>query len=191
MIGEELKCNHCKKVLCDPVSLNCCGENVCKQHIDELSSSKNKECMLCGKDLPNQEFHINKCLKNIIEREKNQDCIKQLNEPKEGIFLNDPNKLVVNEFVELNNRVELDRENAIREINHLADEIRNKLDFYECKSKKNPQSNLDHHYYLVNNFEKKNLTKILVWISTKIYERTTLIQNLKIFWSCFKADFKI
>ena len=67
-IKEELACNHCKQTLSDPVSLNCCGSNVCKKHIDEsVIGSTNKFCWLCGKSLPNHQFQVNKPLKSLIE----------------------------------------------------------------------------------------------------------------------------
>ena len=69
-IKEKLACSHCKKFLSDPVSLNCCGSNVCKRHIDELViGSTNKFCWLCGKSLPNHQFQVNEHLKSLIEIE--------------------------------------------------------------------------------------------------------------------------
>ena len=37
-IIEELTCKHCHEIYDEPVTLNCCGDNVCKKHIDELLS---------------------------------------------------------------------------------------------------------------------------------------------------------
>ena len=34
-IKDEFTCKHCNETFKDPVSLICCGENVCKKHIDE------------------------------------------------------------------------------------------------------------------------------------------------------------
>jgi hypothetical protein len=38
-IKEELTCKYCNEVYKNPITLNCCGENICKQHVEELTSN--------------------------------------------------------------------------------------------------------------------------------------------------------
>jgi hypothetical protein len=71
-IKDTLTCNYCNEIYKCPVSLNCCGENLCKRHIDELISndSSNKlVCPFCNHENVNQNFNVNKLIQNLIENE--------------------------------------------------------------------------------------------------------------------------
>ena len=157
-IKDDFKCSHCNQTFNDPISLNCCGENVCKKHIDELlPQTTNVSCMLCGKALPKQEFHINKVLKNLIDRELHNLTIDQKYEDVLEHFKRkinqienmhvDPENAIDAKISELKRQVDLDRENAKLKIDQAADEIFNELDLYEtelkagCHSKGNSQYN--------------------------------------------------
>ena len=65
-ITEILRCKYCNEIYNDPVTLNCCGGNICKKHIDELLS-QSSACPLCNSDIPNQNSKINKTLKDLVD----------------------------------------------------------------------------------------------------------------------------
>jgi hypothetical protein len=145
-IKDDFTCKHCKETFNDPVSLICCGENVCKKHIDDLLlQTTNVLCMFCDKPLPKQEFHINKVLKNLIDRElhnltidrKYQDVLEQLKKKinqMENMHV-DPKNAIYTKISELKRQVDLDRETAKLKIDQAAIEIINKLDSYEAELK--------------------------------------------------------
>ena len=58
---EKLTCKFCSKIYKDPIMLICCGESICKHHIEDLisSGSSNKfPCPLCNEENTNQNFEI-------------------------------------------------------------------------------------------------------------------------------------
>ena len=156
-IQEDLTCKYCNCIYSDPVSLICCGENVCKEHIDEIfskpSTSDSLKCPLCDLDLPNQKFQINKSLKNLIEREihklkidpESEKFIAKLKEKIHNIesINNDPENLIHEKISELKRQVDLDRE----KINVFADSLIKKLDSYEIEFKKECKSSTNLEYY--------------------------------------------
>ena len=167
-IKDDFTCKHCNETFKDPVSLFCCGENVCKKHIDELLLQKeNVSCMFCDKALPKQEFHINKVLKNLIDRElhnltidqKYEDVLEQLKKKISQIenMHDDPENAIYTKISELKRQVDLDRENAKLKIDQAADEIINKLDSYETELKAECHSISDSEYNasLVANMKNK------------------------------------
>jgi len=153
-IKEDFTCKHCNETFVDPVFLNCCGENICKKHIDESSAF---ECPLCQSNIQNQKIQINKVLKNLMEREilnlkidpKYETIIKTLNDKIKQIEIlhNDPENFIYNKFNELKRLVDLDRENAKVEIDKEADEIIQKLDSYEKEFKRECKSVVNLEYY--------------------------------------------
>ena len=156
-IKEDFRCKYCYETFNDPVSLFCCGENVCKKHIDELLlQTENISCMFCDKALPKQEFHINKVLKNLIDRElpnltidqKYEDVLEQLKEKIDQIenMHDDPENVIYTKISELKRQVDLDRENAKLKIDQAADEIIKKLDSYETELKAECHSISDSEY---------------------------------------------
>ena len=160
-IQEDLTCKYCNCIYTDPVSLICCGENVCKKHIDEIFSKKSTQslkCPLCNSDLPNQTFQINKSLKNLLEREihkfkidpESENLIIKFKQTIQNIesINNDPENLIHEKISELKRQVDLDRE----KINVLADSVIKKLDSYENELKKDckTSSNLDYYGQLVD-----------------------------------------
>ena len=167
-IKEDFRCKYCNETFNDPVSLFCCGENVCKKHIDELLlQTENISCMFCDKALPKQEFHINKVLKNLIDRElhnltidqKYEDVLEQLKKKINQIenMHVDPKNAIYNKICELKRQVDLDRENTKLIIDQAADVIINKLDSYETELKAECHSISDSEYNvnLVANMKNK------------------------------------
>ena len=154
-INEDFTCKHCKDTFVDPVFLNCCGENVCKKHIDKSSAFK---CPFdCGSNIEIKNIQINKVLKNLMEREihkfkidpKYEAIIKNLSHKIKQIEIlhSDPELFIYNNFNELKRLVDLDRENAKVEIDKIADEIIQKLDSNEKELKSECKSTGDFEYY--------------------------------------------
>lgn len=152
-IRDEFTCKYCNEIFDDPVSLNCCGENVCKAHIDHLFAQETKNgfsCPLCSLEMPRQKFQINKVLNNLLKREIDQVNINPAYEKiytrfreKISIIENmqtDPENTIYNKLSELKMQIDSDRESTKSEIDKLADEMIQKIDSYhkefkdECKS---------------------------------------------------------
>ena len=173
-IIEELTCKQCRQIYDEPVTLNCCGENVCKKHIEQLLLVHNTfACPICDADNKNQSTTTNKTLKNLIERElqnlkidPNYEYVftnfKEKVKNIENIH-NDPEHKIKEKIGELKRQVQLDKEEAISEINKLAETILTRLNSLEadfikdCKSK----DILDYYSQLIkrmitelNDFEK-------------------------------------
>ena len=71
-IKKKLECKHCYQVYKDPITLLCCGNNICKQHIEESisNSSSNKfTCPYCNQENTNQTFKVNTLIQELIENE--------------------------------------------------------------------------------------------------------------------------
>jgi hypothetical protein len=154
-IKDDFTCKHCNETFKEPVSLICCGENVCKTHIEQLHT-ENLSCIFCGEALPRKEFHINKVLKNLIDRElhnltidqKYEDVLGQLKMKISQIenMHDDPENAIYTKIYELKRQVDLDRENAKLKIDKSADEIINKLDLYRTDLKAGCKSISDSEY---------------------------------------------
>ena len=196
-IKEDLTCKYCNEIYTDPVSLICCGENVCKKHIDKIFSkqaTRSLKCPLCDFDLPNQKFQINKSLKSLLEREIHKlkidpESEKLMSKFKESIqnivsINNDPENLIHEKISELKRQVDLDRE----KINLLADSLIKKLDSYENEFKNDckTSSNLEFYGQLVdkmktqlNEYEKyfKSLNNTAEDIKNKNKEVEDAISN--------------
>ena len=43
-IKEDLTCKYCREIYKNPITLICCGDNICKQHIEELISISKWPC---------------------------------------------------------------------------------------------------------------------------------------------------
>ena len=153
-IKEELTCKHCNETYTQPIILNCCGENICKQHIDELVKSSTKfTCPLCSLENENKSFITNKFIQKMVENElhkfeidpKYKQTLASLRAEIENLekVLNEPEYFIFNEINELKRQVDLDREKLKSEIDELADDLIQKLESYEKKFKAEYKSVLD------------------------------------------------
>ena len=140
-LDKDLTCTICHKTFENPVLLTCCEENVCKEHIDALESSKIQRCPLCSESLPKQQLPINKVLKNLIDDRKIQnfsidseykDVLKSLKQKIKTIegMCNDPEGFINERFLELRNQVDLDRETIKLEVDNLAEGLIKSLNTY-------------------------------------------------------------
>ena len=145
---EELKCKYCHEIYTNPIALNCCGETICKPHIDEIFSNKstNKcKCPLCDQEIKNQSFSVNKLVQKMLTTELHKlevdskykqtlDNLKTEIQKLETI-LKDPETKIYEEISELKRKVDLDREQLKIEIDNQANDLIQQLDSYEHKFK--------------------------------------------------------
>ena len=143
-IKENLTCRYCADIFYHPITLICCGENICKHHIDELmreSSSNKFNCPFCSQENANQNFHCVKLIQNLIDMElhkfkldpKYKTALHNLNKEIERleVILKDPEMIIFEEISELKRQVDLDRESIKMEIDTQADELIQQLESYE------------------------------------------------------------
>jgi hypothetical protein len=158
-IKDDLTCKYCNELYNQPITLNCCGKNICKKHIDELVSNNSSSqfmCPLCNQNNSNQNFHINELLVKLITRElhefkldsKYEISFKNLKKEIENleIILKDPENLIYEEIRQLKFHVDLDREKLKLRIDQSADDIIQKLETYE-KTFKNQSKKIDLENY--------------------------------------------
>ena len=67
-IKEEFTCKICKQIYTDPITLNCCGENICKKHIEKIMSRDKFTCLLCQEENFNQKLNVNKFVEKLISK---------------------------------------------------------------------------------------------------------------------------
>jgi hypothetical protein len=70
-IKEKLTCVYCNEISKNPITLNCCGDSICKHHIEELvaNSSSNKfMCPLCNEENAAQHLKVNKLVQSLLEK---------------------------------------------------------------------------------------------------------------------------
>ena len=155
-IQEKLTCRYCHAIFNHPITLICCGENICKQHIDELikeSSSNKFMCPFCSQENANQNFHCVKLIQNLIDMElhkfkmdpKYKTALHNLNKEIERleVILKDPESIIFEEISELKRQVDLDRESLKMEIDYQADGLIQELESYEKIFKTKYQNNVD------------------------------------------------
>lgn len=147
-IKEKLTCKYCNQLYKEPITLTCCGDNLCKQHIAELisnSSSSEFWCPLCNEQNSNKNFKVSKIIQELIEIEAHNFEL----DPKYERILNglkteignlenishDPENYIYDEINELKRQVDLDRERLKTGIDDLADGLIQKLESYQIKFK--------------------------------------------------------
>jgi hypothetical protein len=167
---EELTCKYCHEIYTNPIALNCCGETICKPHIDEIFSNKstNKcKCPLCDQEIKNQSFSVNKLVQKMLTTELHKlevdskykqtlDNLKTEIQKLETI-LKDPETKIYEEISELKRKVDLDREQLKIEIDNQANDLIQQLDSYEHKFKTEYKSHtcFEHFDDLVESSKKQ------------------------------------
>ena len=71
-IKEKLTCKYCHQVYKEPVTLVCCGDSLCKQHIIELLAIDDTNtflCPFCNEKNVNQNFPVSKTIKDLLDIE--------------------------------------------------------------------------------------------------------------------------
>ena len=187
-IKEELTCNYCNEVYTNPLTLNCCGENICKQHVEELTlnnTSKTFTCPLCNEENENQKLNVNKCIQKMLENQlhnfqvdsKYKETLANLRiqVKKLEAVLNEPEYYIFNEINELKRQIDLDRDKLKIKIDELADGLIQQLESYEARFKTEYKENVNlEHYYALVEASKKLLAeheKCLSSFSAKAQDR--------------------
>ena len=159
-IKKKLECQHCYQVYKDPIFLLCCGNNICKQHIEEFiskSSSNKFSCPLCNQENSNQTFKVNTLIQELIENElhefklnpKYEKTLKNLAVEIKNLesLLKEPQSYIYEEINELKRQVDLNREELKGEIDELADGLIKQLESFEAKFKSECKEKVDLEYY--------------------------------------------
>lgn len=153
---EKFTCKYCSEVYKEPVSLNCCGENICKKHIKDLISTSlsNKfTCPMCNEENSNQKLNVNKLIQDLLRNDLHKFEIDSkykstLNNFETEIrnleaILNEPENYIYEEISDLKRQVDLDRERLKGQIDNLADNLIQNLELYEKKFKIEIKSKVD------------------------------------------------
>ena len=187
-IKNELTCKHCNQIYNDPITLNCCGELICKHHIEEAISknSSNKFlCPLCDEENTNQRLNINRIIQKLVENELHKfeiDSEHKLilsNFKKEmaklEALIGDPANVIYEKIGDLKLKVDLEREEKKNEIDKLADGLIQQLETFENNFKAGCRTNIDlEHYNGLVKLSRKQLgeyEKCLELFSSKKEER--------------------
>ena len=185
---ENLTCKCCNQVYNEPIILTCCGESMCKQHINELVSIDDSNtflCPFCNKQIQNQNFIVSKTIQYLLDMEAHKITIdpkyeRVLNNFKTEIknletILNEPENFIYEEINELKRNVDLDRESAKSKIDKLANDFIQQLETFEKQFKEEYKTNVDmKHFISLAETSKKQLAeyeKFLSLLSTKAEER--------------------
>ena len=187
-IKQELTCKFCSQIYNNPITLSC-GDTVCRHHIDEQISNKFM-CPLCNEENTLQNIKVNKLIENLLRFELHEFKINPIYERVLNYFkkeignleaiLNDPERYVFEEINELKRLVDLDREKLNIQIDEIANEFIQRLEYCEnvfrteCKTK----MDLEHFNELLESSRKKlaEYEQCLSLFSTKNedrYERRT------------------
>lgn len=168
---ENLTCQYCNEIYKHPITLPC-GDNICKQHIKELTSNSSSSftCPLCSEEHANQSFKVNKLIQKLIESnmhkfeieprfKKAYESLKTEIQKFEYI-LKDPENIIYEEISELKRQVDLDREKLKVQVDALANDLIQQLDSYEAKFKADYKANIDlKHYNDLVESSKKQLAE--------------------------------
>ena len=168
MDSNALICRHedCGLILEEPVTL-LCGNNLCKHHLDQCDTKF--KCNFCHKmhTIPEDGFLVNKAFVSIIENYIKLDPLK--NEIKKSFdklsqSINDYENLdqdiyVSDYFNNLKQKVNLHKEELIKEITERCEEVIKELkDKQEkCKSSSNIVKIEKFDFYVLKNFILTNL----------------------------------
>jgi hypothetical protein len=188
-IREDITCKHCNEIFVDPVTLSCCGDSVCKKHINELFSNTPAQCPICAEVLPwEMKFCINKALKSLIDRELHKISIDSDYQTVFNSFKlkiqsiqsanSDSERSICEKYAELRKQVSLDKESAKTQIDTLTQGIMSSLAEHENESK----TSLTNSTQLIAsmNSELIEYEKFLKSLSTTDFERkarSTVIQD--------------
>ena len=152
-----LECDLCKMILDKPVSLPC-GHTLCYHHLENTNEYK-VSCMFCFEEhqIPKNGFQISEKLSFMIDfyielnplRKQIKETFNKLNDLIRDYEKINSDSFVYDYFAEIFNKVDLHREELLKEINERYEEIINMLKEKQQKCKLN-----------INNVEKVNLNEL-------------------------------
>lgn len=155
-ITEELKCKYCNEIYKNPITLNCCGDNICKQHVEELllreNSSNNFACPLCFDKNVNQKLNVNKFMQKMLTSRlqnfqidsKYREIFENIKKEFQELETNTKETAIYEEINDLKMQVDLDREKLKAEIDKQADDLFQQLESYEKRFKAEYKSKIEY-----------------------------------------------
>ncbi len=159
-IKEELTCKLCNAIYQNPITLTCCGDNICKHHVEELTSNFSSSkfvCPLCEKDNFNQNLNVNKLILKMVETElhkfeidsKYKETLTNLKMEFKNleVILTNPDKYIYDEIDKLKKQVNSDAERSKSEIDEFKRDLIHQLESYEKKFKEEYKANIDMEHY--------------------------------------------
>ena len=187
-LKEKYRCKYCNQILKDPITLNCCGDHICKQHIEELRPSSSSNvfwCPLCDEENTNQSLKSNELIQSMLDIEaykfeidpKYEKIFESFKTEIENLetVLNDPDNVIYEQINELKRQVDLNREDLKSHIDALADNLIQQLESYGNQFRAEYKTNVDmKHYNSLVETSKKQLNeyeKYLNLLSSKAEER--------------------
>ena len=136
----------CKLILENPVTMPC-GNTICKHHLKPFEKEQNYNCFFCQDqhDVPKNGFSINKAFDLMIQtyfdsnpiRKRIIETLERLSKSKKNYEPLDPDVYVYDYFAEIRNKVDLHREELIKEIHERSEAIIKQLKEKEEKCKLN------------------------------------------------------
>ena len=187
-IKEKLTCKYCYQIYQEPITLVCCGESLCKHHINELlaiGGTNTFLCPFCNEKNVNQNFPVSKTIKDLLDVEVHKFDL----DPKYKIILNnlkieianleailkDPEYIIYEQINELKMQVDLNRESLKIKIDELADDLIKQLESYEKEFKTECKSKVDMKHYIslveASKQQFNEYEKYLNLLSSKTEER--------------------
>ena len=166
-MNREFTCKICDEIYTNPITLNCCAENICKKHVEQIMSRGTFTCLLCKEENYNQNLKVNKFVEKLIAQDlhkyeiesKYQETLNNLEKEVEKIeaILNNHDKVIHEEINELKRQVDLEREILKSQIDERADDLIQQLESYEAKFKTEYKTIVDFEHYnsLVESSRKK------------------------------------
>ena len=187
-IKEKLTCKYCNQIFKEPVTLTCCGDCLCKEHINDLLSIDDTNtfiCPLCNEKTTNQNFKISKIVQAMLDVEAHKFNLNPKYETVVNNFkteirnleaiLNEPENFIYEEINELKRQVDLDREKTKSEVDRLADDFIQQLERFEKQFKTEYKSKVDlKHFISLAEASKQQFLeyeKFLSLLSTNSKER--------------------
>ena len=138
----ELDC--CRLILEKPVTLPC-GNTLCEEHLKNCQ--RTFTCCFCNREhqKPDNGFFISKTVTRMIDnyynlnplRRKVKESFEELNESMDDYENIDPDVYIYDYFAKARNKVDLHREELIKEISEISEEIIERLKEREEKCKAN------------------------------------------------------
>ena len=159
---EKLICKYCNQVYNEPITLTCCGESICQQHLNEFlaidDDSNTFLCQFCNKQNSIQNFVKSKIIQDLLDMEAQKFTIdskykRLFSDFKTEIqnlelILNEPENYIYEEINELKRQVDMDREKAKSVIDNLADEFIQQLETLEIQFKTDYKAKVDMKHYI-------------------------------------------
>ena len=154
---EKFTCKICKEIYTNPITLNCCGENICKKHIEKIMSSNKFTCLLCKEENYHQKLIVNEFMENLIAHDlhkyeidpKYQETFNNLEKEVQTLeaILKNPEHAIDEEIKKLKRQVDLERVKLKSQIDERANDLIQQLESFSNRLKEEYKTNVDLEHY--------------------------------------------